>query len=69
MQQTLLLAVGEACANAIEHAYRDTEPGDVEVDMTQSASGGFLVEVRDSGASGRPSHAAIADAGQRSCGG
>ena len=49
LQQTLLLAVGEACANAIEHAYRNTEPGDVQVDMTQSNSRGFLVEVRDSG--------------------
>ena len=49
LQQTLLLAVGEACANAIEHAYGDTEPGDVQVDMTESNSGGFLVEVRDSG--------------------
>jgi anti-sigma regulatory factor (Ser/Thr protein kinase) len=49
MQNTLLLAVGEACANSIEHAYRDTEPGHVEVAMTQSASDAFLVEVRDSG--------------------
>jgi PAS domain S-box-containing protein len=49
MQNTLLLAVGEACANSIEHAYRDTEPGHVEVAMTQSASDGFLVEIRDSG--------------------
>jgi anti-sigma regulatory factor (Ser/Thr protein kinase) len=49
LQQTLLLAVGEACANAIEHAYRGTEPGDVQVDMTECLSHGFLVEVRDSG--------------------
>ena len=49
LQQTLLLAVGEACANSIEHAYRDTEPGHVEVEMTQSTSDGFLVEIRDSG--------------------
>ena len=49
LQQTLLLAVGEACANSIEHAYRDTEPGHVEVEMTQSVSDGFLVEIRDSG--------------------
>jgi anti-sigma regulatory factor (Ser/Thr protein kinase) len=49
LQQTLLLAVGEACANAIEHAYCDTEPGDVRVTITQGRRGGFLVEVRDSG--------------------
>ena len=49
LQQTLLLAVGEACANSIEHAYRDAEPGHVEVDMSQSADDGFLVEIRDSG--------------------
>jgi PAS domain S-box-containing protein len=49
LQQTLLLAVGEACANAIEHAYSDIEPSDVRVDMLQSDSGGFVVEVRDSG--------------------
>jgi anti-sigma regulatory factor (Ser/Thr protein kinase) len=49
LQATLLLAVGEACANSIEHAYRGTVPGHVEVDMTQSMSAGFLVEIRDSG--------------------
>jgi anti-sigma regulatory factor (Ser/Thr protein kinase) len=49
MQQTLLLAVGEACANAIEHAYRDSEPGDVQVEMTQTTGDEFLVQVRDSG--------------------
>jgi anti-sigma regulatory factor (Ser/Thr protein kinase) len=49
LQQTLLLAVSEACSNAIEHAYHNTELGDVQVDITESSSGGFLVEVRDSG--------------------
>ena len=49
LQQTLLLAVGEACANSIEHAYRGTQPGEVEVEMTQSPGDGFLVEIRDSG--------------------
>jgi anti-sigma regulatory factor (Ser/Thr protein kinase) len=48
LQHTLLLAVGEACANSVEHAYRHTEPGDVEVEMRHSESG-FDVEVRDSG--------------------
>ena len=49
LKYTVLLAVGEACANAIEHAYVDAEPGDVRVDMLQSGSGGIFVEVRDSG--------------------
>jgi PAS domain S-box-containing protein len=49
LQETLLLAVGEACSNAIEHAYRNAMPGDVQVDMTESDSRGFLVEVRDFG--------------------
>jgi anti-sigma regulatory factor (Ser/Thr protein kinase) len=49
LQQALVLAVHEACANAVEHAYRLTEPGDVQVDMTQSADHEFLVEVRDFG--------------------
>ena len=49
LRHTILLAVGEACANAIEHAYSDSEPGDVRVDMLQSDSGGIFVEVRDSG--------------------
>jgi anti-sigma regulatory factor (Ser/Thr protein kinase) len=49
LQQTLLLAVGEACANAIEHAYSDIEPSDVRVDVIESDSGGFVVEVRDFG--------------------
>ena len=49
LQHTVLLAVGEACANAIEHAYSDTRPGDVRVDMLESDSGGLVIEVRDSG--------------------
>jgi anti-sigma regulatory factor (Ser/Thr protein kinase) len=49
LQQTLLLTVHEACANAVEHAYRLTQPGAVEVEMTKSAANEFLVEVRDFG--------------------
>jgi anti-sigma regulatory factor (Ser/Thr protein kinase) len=44
-----LLAVGEACANAIEHAYMDGNEGDVAVDITQSHDGSLLVLVRDTG--------------------
>jgi PAS domain S-box-containing protein len=49
LQQTLLLTIHEACANAVEHAYRLTQPGAVEVEMTKSAANEFLVEVRDFG--------------------
>ena len=45
----MLLAVWEACANAIEHAYIDMEPSEVRVDMRESDTGGVLVEVRDFG--------------------
>ena len=33
-QDDLLIAIGEATANSVRHAYRDTEPGDVEVTIT-----------------------------------
>ena len=62
LQQALLLAVGEACSNAIEHAYRNTEPGDVHVAMTQSTGAGFLVEIRDVGTFQQP--AATGDRGR-----
>ena len=49
LQRSVLLAVWEACANAIEHAYIDMEPSEVRVDMRESDTGGVLVEVRDFG--------------------
>jgi serine phosphatase RsbU (regulator of sigma subunit)/GAF domain-containing protein/anti-sigma regulatory factor (Ser/Thr protein kinase) len=45
----LVLAVGEACANAIEHAYVDAAPGLIEVAVDQHASGMLAVTVRDFG--------------------
>ena len=48
-QNALLLAVGEACANAIEHAYRDRDAGEVSVDITEGADHALRVVVRDSG--------------------
>jgi two-component sensor histidine kinase len=45
----LLLAVGEACANVVEHAYDDGETGDVGVAITLDKEGSLLVVVRDSG--------------------
>jgi serine phosphatase RsbU (regulator of sigma subunit)/anti-sigma regulatory factor (Ser/Thr protein kinase) len=50
-QQTkvdLLLALGEACTNAVEHAYRDRPTREVEVTIEEEVSG-LRVTVRDSG--------------------
>lgn len=46
----LLLALGEACSNAIEHAYVESVDGDGEVEVEIAEDGGqLLVEVRDFG--------------------
>ncbi|MDX1532495.1 MAG: ATP-binding protein, partial [Rhodothermales bacterium] len=42
------LAVDEACANAIEHAYRGREDGEVEV-VTEQSPGRFTVIIRHRG--------------------
>ncbi|WP_219414106.1 PAS domain S-box protein [Pseudonocardia nigra] len=52
----LQLAVGEAAANAVEHAYRDRPPGTVGVELTRQADGAVLAVVRDEG-SWRPAPA------------
>ena len=46
----LLLAVGEACANAVEHAYAGREPGTVVLELTDDGEGVIMVRVRDFGA-------------------
>jgi anti-sigma regulatory factor (Ser/Thr protein kinase) len=45
----MLLTVNEACANAIEHAYRGREPGAVEVTIQPDTDGSYLATVRDFG--------------------
>ena len=45
---SLLVAVGEAIANAVEHAYGDTDPGLVEV-RTSCAQDRFTVQIDDYG--------------------
>ncbi|MGY1728743.1 SpoIIE family protein phosphatase [Geodermatophilus sp. SYSU D01062] len=46
----LQLAVGEAAANAVEHAYRDaTEPGRVLVELVADPDGGVAATVTDGG--------------------
>lgn len=52
----LVLAVNEAAANAVEHAYRGRPPGIVEVLVSRDANGDVIVTVRDFGAWREPSH-------------
>ena len=51
-----LLTVGEACANAIEHAYFESEPSDVCVEIEEDAES-LVVAVRDFGRFRQPCHA------------
>jgi anti-anti-sigma factor len=45
----VMVAVGEACANAAEHAYRGTEPGPMSVSAHVDVDGVLTVTVRDEG--------------------
>ncbi len=45
----VMVAVGEACANAAEHAYRDTEAGPMSVTAAVDVDGVLTVVVRDEG--------------------
>jgi len=45
----VMVAVGEACANAAEHAYRGTEPGPMSVRADVDVDGVLTVTVRDEG--------------------
>jgi anti-anti-sigma factor len=45
----VMVAVGEACANAAEHAYRGTEPGPMSVAAHVDVDGVLTVTVRDEG--------------------
>jgi anti-anti-sigma factor len=46
---SVMVAVGEACANAAEHAYRGTEPGPMSVAAHVDVDGILTVRVRDQG--------------------
>jgi PAS domain S-box-containing protein len=48
-QNALLLAVGEACSNSIEHAYRGRDTGKVHVEIDEIPDRTFSVTVRDFG--------------------
>ncbi|WP_081788712.1 SpoIIE family protein phosphatase [Candidatus Blastococcus massiliensis] len=45
----VMVAVGEACANAAEHAYRGSEPGGMSVTATVDVDGVLTVRVHDDG--------------------
>jgi anti-anti-sigma factor len=48
-QVGVMVAVGEACANAAEHAYRDAEPGPMTVTADVDVDGVLTVTVQDHG--------------------
>ena len=50
----VMVAVGEACANAAEHAYRGSDPGPMSVTAHVDADGVLTVTVRDEGTWRRP---------------
>lgn len=43
------LALSEACANVVRHAYRDLPPGPLEIDLTIHPGQGVDIEVSDQG--------------------
>jgi anti-anti-sigma factor len=45
----VMVAVGEACANSVEHAYRGQEPGSMSVRAWVDVDGVLTVSVRDEG--------------------
>jgi serine phosphatase RsbU (regulator of sigma subunit)/anti-sigma regulatory factor (Ser/Thr protein kinase)/anti-anti-sigma regulatory factor len=45
----VMVAAGEACANAAEHAYRGSEPGPMSVSASVDVDGVLTVRVRDEG--------------------
>jgi anti-anti-sigma factor len=45
----VIVAVGEACANAAEHAYRGSQPGPMSVTARVDVDGVLTVTVRDEG--------------------
>lgn len=47
--EDLQLTLGEAVANAVEHAYRDRRAGEVDYGVAVTGDGGVEVEVRDGG--------------------
>ena len=59
----VMVAMGEACANAAEHAYRDTAPGDMHLSADVDLDGVLTIVVRDEG-SWRPPNRDPGDRGR-----
>jgi anti-sigma regulatory factor (Ser/Thr protein kinase) len=53
-RQDVLLTIGEACANAVEHAYHGSDPGEIEVEIARDG-GRLVARVRDFGRWREPS--------------
>ena len=49
LEQDLQLALGEAAANSVDHAYRDSAPGTFAIRVELDREGGIEVTVRDHG--------------------
>jgi anti-sigma regulatory factor (Ser/Thr protein kinase) len=47
-REAVVLALGEACANAVEHAYVDRPPGDIEIELSM-LDDSLVATVRDFG--------------------
>ena len=58
-----MLGMHEACANAVEHAYRDDEHGIVDVTVRPANDGSLLATIRDFG-TGRPQTSTMAERGR-----
>lgn len=50
LREDIIIAVGEAVANAVEHAYETRDPGTVELHAATDAENTLLVDVYDRGA-------------------
>jgi anti-anti-sigma factor len=59
----VMVAVGEACANAAEHAYRDIQPGEMHLSADVDVDGVLTIVVRDEG-SWRPPNRDPGDRGR-----
>jgi anti-sigma regulatory factor (Ser/Thr protein kinase) len=49
VRSRLLLGIGEACANALEHAYADARGGQIDISIDEDADETLLVTIRDNG--------------------
>jgi anti-sigma regulatory factor (Ser/Thr protein kinase) len=65
LRSDILTAIGEALANAIEHAYRDKTTGPVRLTLKTDVDGRLNVEIADDGAFREPLPATMRGFGLR----